>query len=118
MKPGFKLDGNLDFNLGKAMFLAKGTTAHHVCDRAQFFLQNDPSLQDIAQDFTLNMFFVQGIEVLGTPIGTDTYIKEYVAQNCIKITRDVDKHDHLRGRVKWRMAIRKVPPKNGVALLL
>ena len=26
----FKLDGNLDFNLGKTMFLAQGTTARHV----------------------------------------------------------------------------------------
>ncbi len=58
-----------DFNLGKTMSLAKGTTARHVYERAQVFLQNDPSLQDIAQDFTPNMFSVQGIEVLGTPIG-------------------------------------------------
>ena len=41
------------------------------------------------------MFSVQGIEVLGTPIGTDTYIKEYVSQNCLKIIRDVEKHDPL-----------------------
>ena len=64
-------------------------------DRSHVFLQNDQSLQDIEQGFTLNMFSVQGIEVLGTPIGTDTYIKEYVTQSCIKITRDVEKHDHL-----------------------
>ena len=49
-----------------------------------FFLEHDPNLQDIEQDFTL--------EVLGTPIGTDIFKKEYVAQNCIKIIRD---HDHL-----------------------
>ena len=77
------------------MFLTKGTTALHVYERDQVFLQNDPSLQNITQDFTPNMFSVQGIEVLGTPIGTDTYIMEYVAQNCIKIIRDVEKHDHL-----------------------
>ena len=70
------------------MFLTKDTTARHVYDRANFFLQNDPSLQDIAHDFTLNMFSVQGIEVLGTPTDTDTYIKEYVSQNCLKIIRD------------------------------
>ena len=58
LKPGFKLDGNLDFNLGKTMFLGKG-------DQAKFFLQNDPRLQDITQDFTLNMFSVQGIKYLG-----------------------------------------------------
>ena len=71
-KSGFKLNGNFDFNLGKTMFLTKDTTARHVYERVQVFLQNDPSLQDIVQDFTPNMFSVQGIEVLGTPIGTDT----------------------------------------------
>ena len=65
-KPVFKLDGNLDFNLGKTMFLAKGTTARHVYQRAEFFLQTDPSLQDIAHDFTFNMFSVEGIEILVT----------------------------------------------------
>ena len=42
----------------------KGTTARHVYG-ANFFQQNDPSLQDIVQE------------------------------NCIKTTRDVDKDDHL-----------------------
>jgi hypothetical protein len=36
------------------------------------------------------MFTVTGIEVLGTPIGTDTYIKDFVVQNSIKIMRDVE----------------------------
>jgi hypothetical protein len=48
LKPVFKSDGNLDFNLGKTMILATGTSARHVFDRAQFFLQSDPDLQDIA----------------------------------------------------------------------
>jgi hypothetical protein len=96
-KPVFKLHGNLDFNLGKAMFLAKGTTARHVYERVKFFLQNDLSLQDIVHDFTFNMFSVKGIEKLGTPIGTDIYIKEYVQHNCLKIMRDADKHDPLTG---------------------
>ena len=41
------------------------------------------------------MFSVQGIKVLGTPTGTDTYIKEYVSHHCVKIIRNVEKHDHL-----------------------
>ncbi len=38
-----------------------------------------------------------GFEVLGTPIGTDAYIKDFVAQNCIKIIRD---HVTMTGHVK------------------
>ena len=89
-KPVFKLDGNLEFNMGKTEFLAKGPTARHVYERAQHFLQTDPDLQGIANDFTPEMFTVTGIEVLGTPIGTDAYIQNFVAQNSIKIMRDVE----------------------------
>jgi hypothetical protein len=46
-------------------------------------------------DFTFNMFSVKGIEILGTPIGTEIYIKEYVHHNCLKIIKDEDKHDPL-----------------------
>ena len=51
-KPVFKSDGTLDFNMGKTEFLAKGPTARHVYERAQYFLQTDPDLQGIANDFT------------------------------------------------------------------
>ena len=58
LKEGLKLDGNLDFNLVKTMFLVTDTTARQVYERAQVFLQNDPILQDIPEDFTPNMFSV------------------------------------------------------------
>ena len=70
-------------------------SARHVYERAQHFLQDDPDLQDIANDFTPEMFSVKGIEVLGTPLGTDIYIRDFVTQNCIKITRDVEKIEPL-----------------------
>ena len=38
---------------------------------------------------------VEGIEVLGNPLGTDTYIKTYVSHNCLKIMRDVVEYDSL-----------------------
>ncbi len=77
------------------MFLVKDTTTRHVFQRSQFFLQNDPSLQGITHDFTSNMFSVEGIEILGTPLDTDIYIKNYVQNNCLKIIKDVGKHDPL-----------------------
>ena len=70
----FKKDRNLDLNIGKTKVLAKGPTAQHVFNRAKHFLDNDPDLQKIAQDFTLDMFTSEGIAVLGTPVGTDRYI--------------------------------------------
>ncbi len=90
-KPVFKSDVNLNFNMGKTEFLAKDPAARHIFERAQYFLQTDPDLQGIANDFTPEMFTATGIEVLGTLIGSIAYIKDFVAQNCIKIIRDVDK---------------------------
>jgi hypothetical protein len=90
-KPVFKSDDNLDFNMGKTMILSKGPTSRYVYERDQRFLQNDPDLQGITNDFTPEMFTVQVIEVLGTPLVTDVYVKDSVVQKCIKITRDVKK---------------------------
>ncbi len=64
-------------------------------ERAQHFLQSDPGLQHIANEFTPEMFAVEGIEVLGTPIGTENYIKNFVALNCVKIMRDIEKLEPL-----------------------
>jgi hypothetical protein len=81
-QPLFKEDGNLDFNMGKTKFLAKGSiSVRHLYERDQHFLQTDPAFQHMVNDFTLEMFTVEGIEVLGTPIGTESYIKNFVAQN-------------------------------------
>jgi hypothetical protein len=67
----FKEDGNLDFNMGKTKFLAKGTiSARHLYERAQHFLRTIPAIRHLANEFTQEMFTVEGIEVLGTPIGT------------------------------------------------
>ena len=57
--------------------------------------EEQPRLQGIAYDSNPEMFKVTGIEVLGTPIGTDAYIQDFVAQNSIKIMRDVEKLEPL-----------------------
>ena len=81
--------------MDKTMILAKDPTTRHVYERAQHFLQNDPDLQTIVNDFTPEMFTVQVIEVLGTPLDTDVYVRDFVTQNCIKIIRDVEKFEPL-----------------------
>ena len=44
-QPMFKEDGNLDFNMGKTKFLAKGTiSAGHLYERAQHFLRTIPAI--------------------------------------------------------------------------
>jgi hypothetical protein len=81
--------------MDKTEFLAKGPTTRHVYERAQYFLQTDPDLQVIVNGFTPEMFMTTGIEVLGTPVVTDTYIKDFVTQNSINIMRDVEKLEPL-----------------------
>jgi hypothetical protein len=73
------------------MILAKGSTTRHVYERAQHFLQSDPDLQVITNDFIPEkMITVQGIEVMGTPLVTDFYVRNFCSQKYIKITRDVE----------------------------
>ncbi len=68
------------------MILTTGPTVRHVYERDQYFLQNDPDLQGIAIFFTPELFSVQGIEVLETPLDTDVYInRNFVTQKYIKL---------------------------------
>jgi hypothetical protein len=82
--------------MGKTKFLTKGPiSARNLYERAQHFLRTIPDIQHLAREFTPEMFTVEGIEVLGTPIGTDVYIRNFVAQNCLKIVRDIEKLEPL-----------------------
>ena len=82
--------------MGKTKFLAKGPiSARHLYERAQHFLRTDPALQHLANEFTEEMFTLEGIQVLGTPIGTAGYIRNFVAKNCVNIIRDIDKLEPL-----------------------
>jgi hypothetical protein len=58
LNPFFKQDANLDFNLDKTKILDKGTTTQHVFSGSIFF-QDNPDLQEIPHDFTLDMFTVE-----------------------------------------------------------
>ena len=87
--------------------------ALRLYERAQYFLQNDPDLQGIANDFTPEMFTTTGIEVLGTPIGTDAYIKDFVAKNSIKIMKDVEKLDLSAQQIHIDKAIAKAILQKG-----
>jgi hypothetical protein len=94
-KSVFKTDCNLDINMGKTMILPKGSNVRYVYERVQHFLQNDPDLQGLANDSSQEMFTVQVIQVMGTPLDTDVYVRNFVSQNFIKITRDVEKLEPL-----------------------
>ena len=65
----------------------------HVFNRVKHFLDNDPDLQEIANDFTLDMFKDEGIEVLGAPLGTDRYNKSRMTQHCLRIMTDITEHE-------------------------
>jgi hypothetical protein len=79
----------------KTFARVRGISARHLYERSQIFLQSDPVLQHMANVFTPEIFTVEGIEVLGTPIGTEGYIKNFVSQNCVKIMRDIEKLEPL-----------------------
>ena len=55
-----------------------------------FLYWTDPDLQVIDNDFTPEMFTVKGIKVMGTLLGTDVYIRDFVVQNSVKIMSYVE----------------------------
>jgi hypothetical protein len=74
----FKKVGNLDFNISKTKVLVKGTSTDHLFEYTNHFLDTDLDLVDIAHHFTRDMFTTEGIEVLGTPVDNDRFIKTFV----------------------------------------
>jgi hypothetical protein len=57
----FKEDETLDFNMGKTEFMTKDPiSARHLYERDQHFPRTDPTLRNIENDFTPEMFTVEG----------------------------------------------------------
>ncbi len=93
----FKEDGNLDFlTWARLNFWQRVPFPLGICTNGlSIFFGTIPAILHLAREFTQEMFTVEGIEVLGTPIGTDVYIRNFVAQNCLKIVRDIEKLEPL-----------------------
>ena len=69
LKPIFNLDFKISTRQRSSLTESQQNTMcliRHVFDQTQHFFECDPDLQEIDQDFTLDMFTVEGTEVLGS----------------------------------------------------
>jgi hypothetical protein len=57
---------------------------------------NDTDFQGIVNDFTPEMFTVQDIEVLGTPLVTDVYVRDLITRDVQKLELLTDDFTHFQ----------------------
>ena len=80
----------------KTSILPKGVTAQTVFDMAQTIMQATPSLAHLSNDFLLDNVCPEGFIGIGVPIGTDAFVRSFVAKTCRDIIDDVEKLDAIQ----------------------
>jgi hypothetical protein len=59
-------------------------------------MNNSPALTPLNADVSLASFCPEGFIGIGVPIGTDTFVRNFVAKACTSIIDDVEKLDAIR----------------------
>jgi hypothetical protein len=97
LKRVLKEDGGLEFNVSKTSILPKDITQQSVFDVEHNFITTSHSLtQDQPSgDVVLVSFFPEGFIGIGVPIGTDTFVWNFVPKTCRDIIDDVEKLDNI-----------------------
>ena len=96
LKHVLKPDAGLELNVSKTSILPKGTTAQAAFDVAQNIIQATPTLAHLSGDVLLASFCSQGFVGIGVPIGTDTFVQNFVAKTCRAIIDNVKKLDAIQ----------------------
>jgi hypothetical protein len=97
LKAVFKADAGLELNVSKTSILpSKGVTAQAAFDMAQTIMQATPTLAHLSNDVLLDSFCPEGFIGIGVPIGTDAFVRSFVAKTCRDIIDDVEKLDAIQ----------------------
>ncbi len=99
LKHVLKQDAGLELNVSKTPILPKGTTQQAVFDVAHSILAASPELTQLSGDISLASFCPEGFIGNGVPIGTDAFVRNFVAKTCRAIIDDVEKLDAMQGGV-------------------
>jgi hypothetical protein len=59
------------------------------------FINNSPQLLHLSGEISLDSFLPDGFEGIGVPIGTDNFVRQFVAKKCRDIIEDVEKLDAI-----------------------
>ena len=96
LKRIFKEDAGLELNIHKTSVLPKGVSQQAAFDVAQNIFQATPTLTHLSGDVTLGSFCPEGFVGIGVPIGTDAFVRNFVAKTCRAIIDDVEKLDDIQ----------------------
>ena len=96
LKRVLKEDAGLELNVAKTSILPKDTTQQAVFDVAHSFIAASPALTQLSGDISLDSFCPEGFIGIGVPIGTDAFVRSFVAKTCRDIIEDVEKLDTIQ----------------------
>ncbi len=90
-------DAGLELNVAKTAILpAKGVTQQAAFDVVHSIIAASPALTHLRAQIALDSFCPEGFAGIGVPIGTDTFVRNFVAKPCRNIIDDVEKLDAIQ----------------------
>jgi hypothetical protein len=93
LKTVFKADAGLELNVSKTSILPKGVTPQTTFDMARTIMETTPTLTHLTNEVLLDSFYPEGFIGIDVPIGTDAFVRSFVAKTCRDIIDDVEKLD-------------------------
>jgi hypothetical protein len=97
LKTVFKQDAGLELNVAKAAILpVHGFTQQAAFDVAHSIIAASPTLMHLRAEIALDSFCPEGFVGIGVPIGTDTFVRYFVAKTCRNIIDGVEKLDAIQ----------------------
>ncbi len=95
LKSVLKEDSGLELNISKTAVLSKDITQQTLFDVTHVFINNSTELIHPSGELSLDSFRPNGFVGMGVPIGTDNFVRQFVAKKCTGIIEDVEKLDAI-----------------------
>ena len=95
LKRFLKEDAGLELSISKTAVLPKAVSQQAAFDAAHNIINASPTLTHLSGDVLLASFCPAGFVGIGVPIGTDAFVRNFVAKTCRAIIDDVEKLDEI-----------------------
>ncbi len=86
----------LELNISRTVILPKDITQEVIFDVTHGFINDTPQLTQFRGEVSLDSFHPDGFVGIGVPIGTDIFVRQFVAKTCRDIIEDVEKLDTIQ----------------------
>jgi hypothetical protein len=96
LKRVLKEDAGLELNISKTDIPPKAITQQAMFDVAHGSINGTPQLTQLSAEVSLDSFCPDGFVGISVPIGTDAFVKQFVAKTCRDIIEDVEQLDAIQ----------------------